>query len=161
MNKFRPILKHFRENYWPLIKSQQTGLLLATGLAGFMSGRCPIMGWQIMLGVTGSLFLAISTSMPELVVTFAALRLGAADMAVADILGSNMFNMAIIFPVDIFYIRESIFSAASDVHVITVAAGIVMSLLVIVGIRLRQKRKTFGIIRWYSPALILFFLAGF
>lgn len=62
MNKFRPILKHFRENYWPLIKSQQTGLLLATGLAGFMSGRCPIMGWQIMLGVTGSLFLAISGS---------------------------------------------------------------------------------------------------
>lgn len=118
-----------------------------------------ITGWGA--SFVGSLFLAISTSVPELVVTFAALRLGAADMAVADILGSNMFNMAIILPVDIFYIRESIFSAASDVHVITAAAGIVMSLLVIIGIRLRQKRKTFGIISWYSPALILVYLAGF
>jgi protoheme IX farnesyltransferase len=52
----------FRENYWPLIKSLQTALLLATGLAGFMSARCPIFGWQILVGVTGSLFFAISGS---------------------------------------------------------------------------------------------------
>ena len=51
-----------RENYWPLLKSMQTALLLATGLAGFMSARCPIFGWQIMIGVTGSLFFAISGS---------------------------------------------------------------------------------------------------
>jgi len=53
----------------------------------------------------GSLFLAIITSMPELVVAIAALRLGALDMAVANILGSNMFDIAIIFPVDLFYPR--------------------------------------------------------
>ena len=53
---------HIRDNYWPMLKSLQTGLLLATGMAGFMSGECPVMGWQIMLGVTGSLFLAISGS---------------------------------------------------------------------------------------------------
>lgn len=135
--------------------------IIAAGIWVSFIGKdiAEITGWGA--SFVGSLFLAISTSMPELVVTFAALRLGAADMAVADILGSNMFNMAIILLVDIFYIRESIFSAASDVHVITVAAGIVMSLLVIIGIRLRQKRKTFGIISWYSPALILFYLAGF
>ena len=55
MHKIKAILQHIKANYWPLIKSLQTGLLLATGLAGFMSGRCPIMGWQIMLGVSGSL----------------------------------------------------------------------------------------------------------
>ncbi len=48
--------------YWPLIKSLQTALLLTTGLAGFMSTRCPILNWQIVLAVTGSLFLAISGS---------------------------------------------------------------------------------------------------
>jgi len=62
MHKIKPILQHIKANYWPLIKSLQTGLLLATGLAGFISARCPIMGWQIMLGVSGSLFLAISGS---------------------------------------------------------------------------------------------------
>ncbi|NOZ72259.1 MAG: protoheme IX farnesyltransferase [Chloroflexi bacterium] len=48
--------------YWSLIKSLQTGLLLTTGLAGFMSTRCPIENWQTVLAVTGSLFLAISGS---------------------------------------------------------------------------------------------------
>jgi protoheme IX farnesyltransferase len=48
--------------YWSLIKSPQTGLLLTTGLAGYMSARCPVIHWQTLLGLTGSLFLAISGS---------------------------------------------------------------------------------------------------
>ncbi len=48
--------------YWTLIKSLQTGLLLATGLAGYMSCRCPLLAWQELLGLAGSLFLAISGS---------------------------------------------------------------------------------------------------
>ncbi|MBN2469112.1 MAG: protoheme IX farnesyltransferase [Anaerolineae bacterium] len=48
--------------YWQLIKSLQTGLLLVTGLAGFMSARCPLTSWALGLAVAGSLFLAISGS---------------------------------------------------------------------------------------------------
>jgi heme o synthase len=48
--------------YWPLIKSLQTGLLLSTGLAGYMSARCPVMHWYDFLGMGFSLFLAISGS---------------------------------------------------------------------------------------------------
>jgi len=48
--------------YWPLIKSLQTGLLLITGLAGYMSTRCPFTNWQTVLALTGSLFLAVSGS---------------------------------------------------------------------------------------------------
>ena len=48
--------------YFPLIKSLQTGLLLTTGLAGFMSARCPVANWGTLLGLAGSLFLAISGS---------------------------------------------------------------------------------------------------
>ena len=46
----------------PLIKSPQTILLLATGLAGFASARCPVVHWTTLLGLAGSLFLAISGS---------------------------------------------------------------------------------------------------
>jgi heme o synthase len=46
--------------YFPLIKSLQTALLLATGLAGYMSMRCPIFHISMIMGVMGSLFLAIS-----------------------------------------------------------------------------------------------------
>lgn len=48
--------------YWGLIKSLQTGLLLITGLAGFVSARCPVTNWATLLGLVGSLFLAISGS---------------------------------------------------------------------------------------------------
>jgi protoheme IX farnesyltransferase len=51
----------FRQ-YWHLIKSLQTGLLLTTGISGFMSARCPVFNFPLVLGITVSLFLAISGS---------------------------------------------------------------------------------------------------
>ena len=48
--------------YWQLIKSLQTGLLLITGLAGFMSACCPLFAWPALLAMLGTLFLAISGS---------------------------------------------------------------------------------------------------
>lgn len=48
--------------YWPLTKSLQTGLLLSTGLAGYMSSSCPVTHWYDFLGLGISLFLAIAGS---------------------------------------------------------------------------------------------------
>jgi protoheme IX farnesyltransferase len=48
--------------YWSLVKGMQTGLLLATGLAGFMSARCPVISWPMLVGLFGSLLLAIGGS---------------------------------------------------------------------------------------------------
>jgi len=45
---------------------------------------------------TGTIFLGIATSLPELIVSFAALRAGSVDMAVGNILGSNLFDICII-----------------------------------------------------------------
>jgi heme o synthase len=54
----QPIIRR----YWPLIKSLQTGLLLATGVAGFLSAVRPTGHWLTLLALAGSLFLAISGS---------------------------------------------------------------------------------------------------
>ena len=48
--------------YWSLVKGLQTGLLLATGLAGYMSARCPVLSAPTLFSLAGSLFLAISGS---------------------------------------------------------------------------------------------------
>lgn len=48
--------------YWKLTKPSQSGLLLSTGLAGYMSARCPIFSMPTILGLSGSLFLAIAGS---------------------------------------------------------------------------------------------------
>ncbi len=58
MNKIKAKLRI----YWPLIKSLQTGLLMTTGLAGYMSARCPVTTRPTMLGLALSLFLTISGS---------------------------------------------------------------------------------------------------
>ena len=108
----------------------------------------------------GSLFLAIGTSLPELVVAVAALRLGAVDMAVANILGANMLDVAHIFTVDLFYSKGPVLSSVSRAHLITAAVVAVMNLLVIIGLRFRQKRKTFIVISWYTPALIGLYILG-
>jgi protoheme IX farnesyltransferase len=56
------LIRRKLRSYWPLIKSLQTALLLITGLAGFMSSRCPWLNLSTTLAVAGSLFLAISGS---------------------------------------------------------------------------------------------------
>lgn len=48
--------------YWTLIKSLQTGLLLITGIAGYLSARCPITTYTLLFALAASLFLAISGS---------------------------------------------------------------------------------------------------
>ena len=58
MNKIKSKLRL----YWPLIKSLQTALLMITGLAGYMSARCPVTTRPTMLGLALSLFLTISGS---------------------------------------------------------------------------------------------------
>ncbi len=50
--------------YWPLIKSTQTGLLLATGIAGYLSVGTRI-GLSTLLGVSATLFLTISGERPS------------------------------------------------------------------------------------------------
>ena len=62
MDNKKRIFKQIKSKYFPLIKSLQTGLLLITGLAGYMSARCPVMNMSTLLALTGSLLLSISGS---------------------------------------------------------------------------------------------------
>ena len=115
-------------------------------------------GWHA--SFVGSLFLAITTSLPELVVSIAALRLGTVDMAVADILGSNMFNLALITPVDIAYRQGPVISSVLKANLVTALLAIGMSLIAISGIRMKKERKTFAVISWQSVAMIGLYIFG-
>ncbi|HNS06349.1 MAG TPA: heme o synthase [Anaerolineaceae bacterium] len=55
-------LLHKFNHYWSLIKSLQTALLTVTGIAGYMSARCPFTHWTTMTGLIASLLLSISGS---------------------------------------------------------------------------------------------------
>jgi cation:H+ antiporter len=82
----------------------------------------------------GASFLAFSTSLPELATAAAAVRIGAFDLAVGSLLGSNAFNMAIILIVDLVYLEGPILA---DVHAIEAFVGvsaIVLTAIVVAGI---------------------------
>ncbi len=115
------------------------------------------------LGATfvGSLFLALTTSLPELVVALTALRIGAVDMAIADVLGSNMFNMGIGVAIyDLSYGRASVFTALSQSHIVTAIVVVLMTLIVIVGLIYRTRRKTPLAMSWYSIVLLGIYITG-
>lgn len=59
--------------------------------------------------VAGALFLGMATSLPELVSTCALLRLGNFNAAMGNILGSNLFNCAILSAADLLYVSGTIY----------------------------------------------------
>jgi cation:H+ antiporter len=128
-------------------------------LAYIGDGFVDKMGWHS--SFVGTLILGFATTMPEIAVSFSALRIGAHEMAVANMIGSNLFNYAIIFVNDALYLRGDIFAALdSAAHLNTAALILVMTVVVIVGMRLRVKRKLAAGLAWYSYLLAALFLAG-
>jgi cation:H+ antiporter len=82
----------------------------------------------------GASFLAFSTSLPELATAVAAVRIGAFDLAVGALLGSNAFNMAIILIVDLFYTEGPILADVHEVEAFVGVSAILLMSLVLAGI---------------------------
>lgn len=110
---------------------------------------------QTGLGSTfvGTLFLAASTSLPELAVAITAVRMGAVDLAVGNLLGSNIFNILILSIDDIFYTQGHLLKDASDDHLLSVLACVMMSAVAIIGLTYQQSKKRY-LLAW--DALVIF-----
>ena len=106
----------------------------------------------------GTLLIAGATSVPELVVTVSALRLGAVDMAIGNLLGSNLFDILILAADDIAYTRGPLLSSVSPTNAITAFAAVVMSGVFIVALLYRPETRIRGTIGWVSLALLLIYL---
>jgi len=114
------------------------------------------MGWQRTF--VGSLFVAFATSLPELVVTVAALRFGAVNMAVANLLGSNLFDILVLAVDDIAYRKGPLFSHVSASHAFSAASAVTMTGLVVVSLLYRPSRRLFRTVGWTSLGLFVIYL---
>lgn len=110
------------------------------------------MGWT--QSFVGTLFAALATSLPELVVTIAAVRIGAVDMAIGDLLGSNMFNVLILAIDDIFYVKAPILESISSIHLSSVFSAMTMTGTAIVGFYFRSRHLVFNRLAWTSVFLL-------
>jgi cation:H+ antiporter len=107
----------------------------------------------------GSVFIAISTSLPELTVSVAALRINAVDLAVGNIFGSNLFNMLILAIDDVAYARGPLLALGSPDHVISAVAATAMTAIAIAGITYRIGRKRLPL-AWDSIGIMVIYVAA-
>lgn len=112
--------------------------LLAPSLA---SSSVELSDWLHLSGTFfGAVFLALVTSLPELVTTGEASRMGAEDMAIGNILGSNSFNLLILVAVDVCY-PEPLFSSLASVHAIAALGIIVTTTVATMGLLYRVEKR--------------------
>jgi cation:H+ antiporter len=88
----------------------------------------------------GTTLVAFSTSLPELVATLAALRLGAHDLAIGNIFGSNAFNMILLAPLDVIH-PGSLLAAVAPGHAITCLAVVMATQVTIMGQLYHAERR--------------------
>lgn len=101
----------------------------------------------------GNSLLAIATSLPEIVVTFSAVKIGSFAMAAGNIFGSNLFNVAILALADLVFFRSSIFAVASKSQSLIAAIGLLMSGLYLFSGIYGSQRKLAG--RWPVDSLLV------
>jgi len=89
----------------------------------------------------GTSFIAITTSLPEITVSVAAARLGSFDMAVANLLGSNLFNIAILAVIDFCYLKAPLLRSVSDMNALIALATIISMAIVVIGLTYRSETK--------------------
>jgi cation:H+ antiporter len=104
----------------------------------------------------GSIFIAVSTSLPEVVVSIAAVKMGATDLAVGNLLGSNIFNLFILGIDDLFFIKGPILSVIDQNHLLSIMAAILMTSIAVIGLTYRAAEKKL-FLAWDSAAMILVF----
>jgi len=105
----------------------------------------------------GNLFIAITTSLPEIVVSLAAVRMGAVDLAFGNVLGSNIFNMFILALDDILFAPGPILASAHPSHIVSVFAAVAMYAMLLVGLTYQALRKRL-VLAWDTAGILVIYV---
>lgn len=93
----------------------------------------------------GTLLVAASTSLPEMVVSIAAVRMGSIDLAVGNLLGSNIFNMFILAIDDLIYTDGPILIATNPNHALSALVTLLMTSVISISILFGSPKKRFAL----------------
>jgi cation:H+ antiporter len=105
----------------------------------------------------GNIFIAISTSLPEVVVSLSAIKIDAIDLAIGNLFGSNIFNILILAIDDIFFMKGPLLSFANPNHIISAQSAIIMMTLAVIGLTYRAAKKPL-FLAWDSIGIITIYI---
>ena len=113
------------------------------------------------LGTTfvGTTLVAIVTSLPEMVTTIAAVKIGADDMAIGNLFGSNLFNMFAIGLTDLFYLQGRFLGVIDPAFLLVGMLGLLMTGMGLIGNLARLERRVL-FIELDALALMVTYFAG-
>jgi len=109
--------------------------------------------------LAGGLFTAVSTSLPELITTIAAVRRGALTMAVSDIVGGNAFDVLFVAVADVAFVSGSIYTSTDPYALFITALAVLLNVVVLLGLLQRQPHGPAGI-GFESVLVLVFYVVG-
>lgn len=115
-----------------------------------------LMGWSE--SFMGTLFVALATSVPELATTWGALRIGAVDLALGNLLGSNLFDVLILAIDDFAYLQGPLYLQISEMHNVTALSAALMSSAVAIALVYRPASTVKRVGSWASITLLALYL---
>jgi len=110
-------------------------------------------------GFIGATLLAITTSLPELVATIAAVRIRAYDLAIGNLFGSNLFNMFALGLTDIFYLKGRFLGVIDPTFALVGLLGLSLTSLGLIGNIARVERRL-GFVEADALLILLGYLLG-
>ncbi|RNA69920.1 sodium:calcium antiporter [Alteribacter keqinensis] len=149
------------------LKNAKIGFVISAAVIFVAGSLLTIAGDQIATttgleaSFVGSFFIAAATSLPEVVTVLVALQLANYNLAVGNILGSNVFNMMILVVSDALFRSGAILGSVSPVLALTAFFAIVLNLIVLGHmVYLRQKSPNRFYLVPSVVLLIVYFVAS-
>ena len=110
-------------------------------------------------GFIGMVLVGLVTSLPELVTTISAARMGAYDLAVGNLFGSNVFNIFALGLTDIFLTSGRFLGAIDPAFALAALLGLIMTVLGLIGNLARLERRLW-VIEVDALLLIVVYFGG-
>jgi cation:H+ antiporter len=109
--------------------------------------------------LVGLVLVGFASSLPELSSIIAAVRMRRYEMAVGDIFGTNLFNIALIFVADLAYPGGPVLAQAGAFEAVAALIGLVLTGVFVVGL-LERKDRTAARMGYDSLAAIVLYVVG-
>jgi len=143
---------------WVLFLGVSLGVVIAGFFLAWSTDRiADITG--VASSTLGIIAISLVTTMPEMSSAIAAARMGAADLGVAGLFGSNAFNVTILFFADPFYRGGILGNQTEPAHFIAGGMAVVLMAVVLVVILARNRLKA-PLVAAVLALVILAYIAG-
>lgn len=144
-----------KSELWTNRTAKERAMLLAKPVSGYMAAGLVLLiaapffsrsiaeiaeHFHIAKSFAGTTIVAAATSLPELVSTMTAVRLGSFELAIGNIFGSNAFNMILIAPLDLIH-QGPILASVSRSHLPGCLATILATALAVMGQLYQVERR--------------------